>query len=426
MKILMVHKFYYVEGGAERYVFNVTDLMKEKGHTVIPFAMRDDRNFSSDYSRFFADPFGPEQLFATHDPFKRLRIARDVIFNRHAQARLASLIEETKPDIAHVHSVYHHLSPSVLFTLKKYNLPVMLTLHDYKIVCPNYIFLDGARQVCEECRGRHFWKATAKKCFRNSYAASALVTAEAYWNYWKKSYLKNVDLFVSPSRFLADKVCQYGYQKKHVKVQPYTLDLRLYEPCHAASDYFVFMGRLTHEKGVHFLLDAAKKIRGADLLILGAGPIENELRQRVLKENLRHVKMVGYQSGAALRDLVRQAKFTVVTSEWYDNSPLVIYESLALGNPVIAARMGGIPELIEEGLDGFVYDRGDLESFVAFANYLIQNPKRAREMGINARQKAERLYGFDQHYEKLLDLYNHTSAVASKNSRLPKDDLPLR
>lgn len=413
MKVLMVHKFYYVEGGAERYVFNVSDLLEEKGHEVIPFAMKDERNFHSQYTPYFVDRFGPDQMFETKNPSTRLKIARRMIFNKEAQEKLAKLIEDTKPDIAHVHSIYHHLSPSVLHTLKKYNLPVLLTLHDYKMVCPNYIFLDGERNVCEDCQGKHFWKATAKKCFRNSYAASALVSAEAYWNKWKKSYLNNVDVFMSPSQFLGDKISQYGYESKPVITQPYTLDLGAYEPCYDPSDYFVFMGRLTHEKGVHFLLDAAHKIQGADLYVLGTGPIEDELRQRVKNENLTNVKMLGYKSGDELREIVRRAKFTVITSEWHDNSPLVIYESLSLGNPIVGARMGGIPELIEEGVDGFVYDRGDLESFVKHVNYLIQNPEKNIEMGKAARAKSERLYGFEEHYKKLMELYDYTTSLAN-------------
>jgi glycosyltransferase involved in cell wall biosynthesis len=375
--------------------------------------MQDERNFHSEYSSYFVDRFGPDQMFETGNPATRLKIAKRMIFNTEAQHKLAKLIEDTKPDFAHVHSIYHHLSPSVLHTLKKYNLPVLLTLHDYKMVCPNYIFLDGERNVCEECQGKRFWKATSKKCFRNSYAASALVSAEAYWNKWKKSYLNNVDVFMSPSQFLGDKILQYGFQSKPVITQPYTLDLSTYEPCYEPSDYFVFMGRLTHEKGVHFLLDAAKNIQGADLYVLGTGPIEDELRQRVKNENLTNVKMLGYKSGDELREIVRRAKFTVITSEWHDNSPLVIYESLSLGNPIVGARMGGIPELIEEGVDGFVYDRGDLDAFVKHVNFLIQHPEKNIEMGKAARAKSERLYGFEEHYKKLMQLYDYTKSVAN-------------
>jgi glycosyltransferase involved in cell wall biosynthesis len=217
---------------------------------------------------------------------------------------------------------------------------------------------------------------------------------------------------MSPSQFLGDKISQYGYQGKPVLTQPYTLDLRMYEPCYEPSDYFVFMGRLTHEKGVHFLLDAAKRIQGADLYVLGTGPLEHELRERVQSENLSNVKMLGYKSGDELREIVRRARFTVITSEWHDNSPLVIYESLSLGNPIVGSRMGGIPELIEDGVDGFVYDRGDLESFVKHVNFLIQHPEINREMGKAARAKAERLYGFEEHYKKLIEIYNYTATIA--------------
>ena len=242
------------------------------------------------------------------------------------------------------------------------------------------------------------------------------MTTEAYINHWKKSYYNNVDVFVSPSKFLGDKISQYGYEKKPVLVQPYTLDLEAYEPCYEPSYYFVFMGRLTHEKGVNFLLDAAKEIRGADLYILGTGPLEDEMRQRVKNENLNNVKMLGYKGGDELRDIVRKAKFTVITSEWHDNSPLVIYESLSLGNPIIGSRMGGIPELIEEGVDGFVFDRGDKDTFVARVNELIANPEMAIEMGRNARKKSEALYGFDEHYTKLMKLYDYTATVAHQKN----------
>ncbi len=413
MKILMIHKFYYIEGGAERYVFNLTHLLGKKGHTVIPFAIDHPDNFETPYHTYFADYFSPEQFSQTRNPLARIKTAQRVIYNRSAQEKLAQLIKDTQPDIAHVHSIYHHLSPSILQTLKDFNLPVMMTLHDYKLVCPNYIFLDGKRRVCEACQGKHFWQATVKKCFRDSYAASFLTTVEAYFNYFKKSYKKNIDVFVSPSRFLAEKISQYGYADKPVLVQPYTLDIREYKPSFAPSDYFVFMGRLTHEKGVHFLLDAMQQIKGASLYIIGTGPIENELQRRIASENLTHVKMPGYKSGDELKRLVAGSKFTVVPSEWHDNSPLVIYESLSLGKPVIGSRMGGIPELIQEDIDGFVFERGDISGFVNMVNSLIHDQEKLVYMGKKAREKAENNFGFDAHYKKICELYELTRSVTS-------------
>ncbi len=411
MKILMVHKFYYIEGGAERYVFNISDLLQKKGHTVIPFAMDDPRNFNSVYQEYFCSRFSPEQFFSTKSLKKRLYLARRIIFNQEAQQKLASLIEKEEPDLAHVHSVYHHLSPSVMHTLKNYNLPVMLTLHDYKLICPNYIFLDGKNNLCEVCHGKHFWHAVARKCFRNSYGASLLITMEAYFNYFKKSYRKNVDLFVSPSQFLADKIMKYGYADKPVLVQPYTLNTDLYQPCYEPKDYYVFMGRLTQEKGLDFLLAAAAQIRDIKLYIVGTGPLENDLKKRIDEQKLTHIQMLGYKSGDELRNIVRQAQFTIVPSIWHDNSPLVIYESMALGKPVIGTRMGGIPELIEEGKTGYTVARGDVDGLVRCIRLLAHNHPQLLELGKNARKVAENRFGFEAHYSQLLNLYEKTKTL---------------
>ncbi|MBN2355509.1 glycosyltransferase [candidate division KSB1 bacterium] len=414
MKILMIHKFYYVEGGAERYVFNISEILQKKGHTVIPFAMDAPRNFHSDYQEYFCSRFSPDQLLTAKNLSTRLRLAQKIIYNQEAQKKLSALIEKVRPDIAHVHSVYHHISPSVLHTLKQYNLPVMLTLHDYKIVCPNYIFIDGNDNLCEACKGKHFWHAITRKCFRNSYAASFLIAVEAYVNYYLRSYFNNVDLFVSPSHFLAKKIKQYGYQKKPVLVQPYSLNVNEYHPSFKPSDYYVFMGRLTPEKGLYFLLDTAKQITDVKLYIIGSGPMENYLRKRLENEKLSYIKLLGYKTGDELKQIVRNAKFTVVPSLWHDNSPLVIYESFALGKPVIGTRMGGIPELIEDGINGFTFERDDYQSFIKYIRLLAHDNERLVQMGKNAREIAENRYDFEQHYTQLVNLYEYTRNL-SKN-----------
>lgn len=416
MKILMVHKFHYVEGGAERYVFNLTRLLESRGHTVIPFAMQHPGNEASEYSDYFSPRIDPDQLTSKGATTSRIKTLSRFLYNREAQRRLDQLIRDTQPDIAHVHSIYHHLSPAIFSTLKKHNLPVCLTLHDYKLVCPNYIFLDGRRQVCEACQGKKFWNATLKKCFRDSYAASALVTAEAFLHKWLKSYQNGVDLFISPSRFLGGKVEQYGYGRTRFIIQPYTLDLFAYPPHYDSSSYFIFMGRLTHEKGLHLLFDAVKDLQGAECYVLGTGPIEDELKQRIQREQLTSIRMMGYQSGDALKSLVANSKFTVVPSEWHDNSPLVIYESQALGKPVIGSNRGGIPELIDEGVDGHVFQSGDRDQLREKINHLINHPELIVRMGKAARRKAELQYDPDVHYEHMLKHYE-TCKFESQKSR---------
>lgn len=404
----MIHKFHYIEGGAERYVFNLSELLHQKGHHVIPFSMQHPKNFPSPYSDYFVSYFNPEQLRESKNPFATIKKAARVINNREAQQKLAMLIEETRPDIAHVHSVYHHISPSVLKTLKDYRIPVILTLHDFKLVCPNIVFLDGKNKVCEACQGKYFWKAAVKKCFRNSYGASLLVAIEASYHHLLKSYKNQVDLFHAPSAFMAKKMAEYGYENKPIRTLPYTLDVQSFKPHFGKSDYFVYAGRMSVEKGVLFLVDAMRNIKDIKLYLIGTGPLDEEIRNRIDQYHLDHVEMLGYKSGDELRDILSRAAFTVMPSLCHDNSPLAIYESLSLGNAILGSRIGGIPELIEDGVDGYVFTAGDTEDFVKKVNLLIEQPLTTINMGKHGRRKAELLFSPDEHYNRIMALYDET------------------
>jgi len=408
MNVLMIHKFYYIEGGAERYVFNLSELLQKKGDIVIPFSMQHPKNFPSPYADYFVSYFNPDQLRESKNSLGTLKKAAKVIYNKEAQRKLAMLIEETRPDIAHVHSVYHHISPSIFKTLKEYNIPVILTLHDFKLVCPAIVFLDGKNKVCEACRGKFFWKATTKKCFRESYGASLLVSLEATIHNLLRSYKANVDLFHAPSAFLAQKILEYGYDHRPVKVLPYTLNVKSFTPCYEKSDYFVYAGRMSVEKGVLFLVDAMKHIKGKKLYLIGTGPLDSEIRNRIEKEKLEHIKILGYKSGDELRDIISRAAFTVMPSLCHDNSPLAIYESLSLGNAILGARIGGIPELIEDGVDGYIFKAGDKNDFVEKASRLINNPQATVNMGKRGRKKAQKIFAPDEHYENIMDFYEQT------------------
>ncbi len=404
MKILMVHKFYYVEGGAERYVFNLTHLLEKKGHTVIPFAMKHEKNFETEYADYFADTLQVDQVKSGFGLSDRISSIKQFIYNKNAQVQLARLIKDTKPDIAHVHSIYHHLSPSVLDTLKEYNLPVIQTLHDYKLVCPNYIFLNGRGENCEKCKGRAYWHAVTNKCFHKSYSASALIAAEGYYHRFANTYKKNIDLFTSPSRFLGDKVVKYGFPKEKMIFFPYTLPLEDYVPNYDYDDSAIFMGRLTREKGVWSLLQAMQECRELNLKIAGTGPIENELKDYVRKNNMSNVKFLGYLNEKELKKVVAQSRFTIVPSIWHDNSPLVIYESMALGKPVLGAKSGGIPELVDNGKTGYIFEPGNVPDLVEKIRK-INNDGTLKEMSYSARKRAEENYAPEVHYPQVIKLY---------------------
>ena len=405
MKILMVHKFYYVEGGAERYYFNLSALLQRQGHEVIPFAMNHPRNLASPYSKYFVDYFEPDKQLASPRLGDSLKTAARVIYNRQARRKIEELIDAVKPDIAHVHGVYHHLSPSVLFSLKKKKLPVIFTLHEYKILCPDYLFLDREGRVCERCAGKHFWHATTKRCFRNSLTASGLVTVESYIHRLLRTYHRKVDLYLSPSRFLRGKMIQYGFPQYKVDWLPYTIQLEQYKPCYHHDGYFVYVGRLSHEKGVVELIHAMQRVPQAHLKVVGTGRLGEALQAFVREKGMTNVEFIGYKSGEALREIVRRAMFVVAPSVVYDNSPLAIYEALAHGKPVIGAAIGGIPELIDEEQDGFLFKAGDEDSLVKALGQMLECAPQWPEMGKSGREKAERLFSPEAHLQRIEQIY---------------------
>jgi len=405
MRILQIHKFYYIEGGAERYYFNLSDLLKERGHTLVPFAMKHPRNLPTEYSDYFVDYFEPDRELARLGLINGLRAASRVVFNRQAQERLAKLIDDVQPDLAHVHGVYHHLSPSVLFTLKEKNLPVVFTLHEYKILCPDYLFLDGHGRVCEKCAGKYFWHPLVEKCFRNSRAASALVSVESYVHRLLKTYHRHVDLYLSPSQFLRQKMIQYGYPEQKVEWLPYTIPIERYQPRYDHDGYIVYVGRLSHEKGITQLVQAMKRLPEVRLKVIGTGRLQESLQAYLSREKLQNVELTGYQSGDELRQTVRGSMFVVVPSVVYDNSPLSIYEAFAHGKPVVGAAIGGIPELIREGEDGFLFPAGDEAGLVQAMNRMLACEVRWPEMGRRVRDKAVNLFGPQAHLARIEEIY---------------------
>ena len=405
MNILMVHKFYYIEGGAERYYFNLSGLLQQRGHTVVPFAMKHPQNLASDYGDFFVDYFEPDAELAHLGLLNGLRAACRVVYNRQAQQKIAALIDHVRPDIAHVHGVYHHLSPSVLFSLKQKNLPVIFTLHEYKILCPDYLFLDRHGRVCEKCAGKHFWHPIVKKCFRNSFAASALVSIESYVHRFLRTYRDKVDLYLSPSQFLRGKMLQYGFPEEKVQWLPYTIPIEQYQPFYDCEDYFVYVGRLSPEKGITQLVHAMKRLPQVRLKVVGTGRLLQPLQEYLRQHQLSNVELAGYKSGAELREIVRRSMFVAVPSVVYDNSPLSIYEAFALGKPVAGAAIGGIPELIDQGKDGFLFVAGDEQSMVTAIQRMLDCRSQWPEMGKQARMKAERLFGPAAHLDRIEAVY---------------------
>ena len=215
MKILQVNKFYFLNGGSEQYMFSLSEILRKKGHQVIPFSMNDPRNFETEYAEYFIkniDYTKPEENIA-----RIFYMAARTLYSMEAKNKITRLLDNEKPDLAHIHNFSYHLTPSILFPLSKRGIPVIQTLHDYHIICPSHNLYDFQRmEVCEDCQGKSFLRAVKRKCIKGSHLKTLVGTIEGYLAAFLKTYSSRITLFISPSQFLRNKIIEYGVDSARV------------------------------------------------------------------------------------------------------------------------------------------------------------------------------------------------------------------
>lgn len=400
MKILNINKFYYSKGGSESYYFGLKELLEENGHEVIPFSMKDNRNYETEYSKYFIENINYENMNLK----TKIVNGTKLIYSIEAKKRVKELVKISKPDIAHLHIFQHQLSPSIIKEIKKNGAYIINTVHDLKVICPNYKMIN-ADEICEKCKGDKFINCLKNKCIKGSTANSLLNTIEAYTHRMLKSY-DYVDKFICPSQFYRDKFIEFGIPKDKVVYIPNFVDTSKIEPNYTFEDYFVYFGRLSEEKGIKTLIESMKMVKNSKLVIVGNGPLEEELRLNVKNNNITNIEFVGFKTGIELENIVKNSKFVVIPSEWYENAPMSIIEAMSYGKPVIGANIGGIPEFIENNKTGLIFKSKDSIDLANTIEMLVNDESKILEMGKNARYRAEKLYDKKVHYEKIISLYN--------------------
>ena len=411
MKILLVNKYFFRRGGSEASFFEEADLLEKKGHKVVHFAMAHPRNIHSPYSSYFVSQVKFEE--AASWPQKAKAGGR-MLFSWQARQRLAALIKAEKPDVAHLHNIYHQISPSILPVLKKANVPVVLTFHDYKFLCPVYTLYRGGR-ICEECRSGRFIHCLQHKCSKNSYLKSALNTLEMYLHHSVFRVYDLVDCYICPSLNLKNKLADRIDAHKLFFLANFIAEIPPVSPFPVGHKTIVYFGRLSREKGLSTLL---KAIKGLDVrcLIIGEGPERTALEKIIKEEGLDKVAFLGYLQPKELQVYIRQAAFTVLPSEWYENSPRAVLESFALGRAVVASRLGGLPELVIDNETGLTFEAGNALDFREKILQLLENPQKAEEIGRRARRFVQEQLGSEGHYESLMKIYE----TARTSARLPR------
>jgi glycosyltransferase involved in cell wall biosynthesis len=404
MKILMCNKFHFIFGGTERYLFDLCDGLGGLGHSVIHFSTREARNFDSLWSDYFIEQVAYDEL-SKKDLFSNIKNACNFIYSFKAKRKIGSLIDQYQPQIAHIHNIYHQISPSILHVLKKKRIPVIMTLHDYKLICPSYnLFSKGS--ICEKCKGARYYHAFFNRCLKESVAASLLGCLEMYFHKLLNIYSNNVDLFIVPSRFVYNKMIEFGVNPKKVMFIPYAINIDKFKPNFEPGSYILYSGRLIVEKGVITLLKSLKLFPDLPVKILGEGPQRSELEKFMHEEGIKNVEFLGYKNKDELSLIIRNSLCVVVPSEWYEPAGLVVYEAFAAGKCVIASRVGGIPELVEDGVNGLLFEPANFYDLADKIRYIIEHPQKAKEWGKNGFEKIHRFNDPIRHCQIITDLYS--------------------
>jgi len=278
MNILYLNNYNYVRGGVERMFLAEVGLMRGRGHTVHTFARRHPNNLPSGDEKYFPNEMTPDSLRPTLPGFRSLL---QLFYSMQAKNCLTRMLKDIRIDVAHAHNIYGRLTTSVLDVLSERNTPILLTLHDYKLICPSYKLMFNNR-ICEDCKGGKYFRCVSKKCHKDSYIASAIYALESYLNEKMDKYGKSVRYFISPSCFLKEKLVEFGWPSHRICHIPNFVPLEEYEPQYAPGEYFLYLGRLSVEKGIPTLLDAFLGIKSdkARLHIAGDGPFKDYLHRK--------------------------------------------------------------------------------------------------------------------------------------------------
>lgn len=403
MKVLMANSFHYNRGGDCTYTFALTKLLESKGHQVIPFAMSHPQNLESAFSDYFVSRLDYDGLLKSGSWVSRLRAGPKFIYSLEAKKKFERLICDTRPDIVHLQGVHHLITLSVLHSSRKFNLPVVWTLHDYSLICPNSNFRRRG-VICENCRGGKFYHAVIKKCRRDSVAASLIVCLSSYVNWWLKGL---VDLFISPSLFLKNKLVAHGVDSTRLVFLPHFVDQeeRFNSEDSKESNYCIYAGRLSPEKGLKTLIDAMEGINIIELVIAGEGPMETYLRQKVEKKHDMRVRFVGHLSEVEMQKTLAGSRFLILPSECYEVFGYVVLEAFAQGKPALVSRIGGPVEYIQDGQTGMFFEPGNVDDLRSKIVFLASNPEAIAEMGKKAQRMAKLDYGTEEHYNGIMSLY---------------------
>lgn len=396
MKILMVNKFLYPKGGAETYVFKLGEILKNNGHEVQYFGMEDERNIVGNDLNLFVSQMDLHSISLNH-----LKSPLSIISNKEAELKIVRVLEKFQPNIVHLNNIQFYITPSILLGIEQYKrrshkkVRVVYTAHDYQLICPSHGLFDTNIKPCELCLHYDYWNCFKTKCLKNSRAMSLIGTLDAF--HWLKSPAYSyIDTIICPSAFLKKKLdIQKRFARKTVTLRNFVDEVA--DKDVSKENYILEFGKLCTEKGTYTLLEAVKRLPDLKFVFAGYGEAEEEIKR------IPNAEFVGFKTGDELEMLVRKASLSVYPSEWYENCPFSVIESQMYRTPVIGANIGGIPELIDVGKTGELFEPRNAQDLIKKIRYLTEDKDRLMKYTENC--KNVHFETEDSYYQKLMQIY---------------------
>jgi glycosyltransferase involved in cell wall biosynthesis len=378
MKILVCHNRYRQRAGEEVVFDNMVRILEQRGHQVIPVLASNATLGPSlgTAGRMLVSPFSPGS-------YRRVR----------------AVVRKERPDVAIVQNVFPLLSPSIYWALRHERVPVLQKIFNYRLACPAGTFFSRGK-VCERCIRGNYFNGVVRACFRDSFVMSALYCLSLAVNRWLGTFRTGIDRYVVPDRFFQKKLVEAGYETSKFRRVANPFDVSEFRPEPASDGSLLFVGRLVREKGVLTLIEAARRAPGAKVVIVGDGA----LRGVVERDRPGNVSFLGPQYGEDLKRTMARARAVLVPSEWYDNGPMVVYQAFAMGKPVIASDIDGLPEIVLPGKTGWLVPPGDVEALASALREVSLDEAAARSLGLQARAWAEEHLSAERYYRDLLSV----------------------
>lgn len=383
MKILMVNKFLYPNGGSETYIFKLGEALQKKGHEVQYFGMEHKDRIVGNHAACYTSnmDFHTGRLQKLLYPFR-------IIYSVEAKRKMGVVLRDMNPDVVHLNNINFQLTPSVIYAVRSYEkktgrrVKIVYTAHDYQWVCPNHMMrIPATGQICFACRDGQFGNCSKNRCIHNSRIKSLLGTIEAKF-YEKRRTYGLVDVIICPSEFMKKQLDTNPLLSDKTVMMRNFIDKDAKENSGQESrqDYVLYFGRFSQEKGTATLLEACRALPQIPFVFAGTGPLQDQVEQ------VQNVENRGFVTGDALKDLIAGARFSVYPSEWYENGPFSVMESLMYGTPVLVSDLGGAPELVQAGKTGEIFRGGDVEELTEHIRALWENPQLCHEYSENCKE----------------------------------------